>query len=383
MSGLGAWRPRLAAVALLGLAVWILAGCGAGASSSSQSASTTPAGLRDAASTSASTSPSSAAPAGSASAASAESAGGTTPPLFNALSPWNTQVAGLPADSRSGAMLALAASNDEHGARGRGVYINTTTWTPTIATEQGGVPTKLFCRQILCGPAAAGLASALIPPDVSPDPRYDGWFTVIDRAAGVAYDFWRARRQADGSISYQYVKRWDLNGPGFSKPSSVNAQNALAARGSGLPLFAGVILPGDLRSGAIDHALAISIPDPAGANYVSPASTTDGVGPQDSLPEGARIRLKANVTLPRLPHEDNRHSADVVLAALKRYGAIVVDRATVPTLYAQKDAVHGLLTGNELQSLRLSDFEVVRLPGRLQVQTGSEQDEGTAGSVAG
>jgi hypothetical protein len=111
------------------------------------------------------------------------------------------------------------------------------------------------------------------------------------------------------------------------------------------------------------------------------------VGPQDSLPEGARIRLKANIALHRLPHEDNRHYAGVVLAALKRYGAIVVDRATVPTLYAQKDAVHGLLVGNELQSLRLSDFEVVRLPSRLHAQSGGsepgEQGAGGAGSVAG
>jgi hypothetical protein len=305
------------------------------------------------------------------------------PPLFNALSPWNTQAAALPTDPRSQAMLALGASAGGAGggrSDGGGIYINATSWTPTIATEQNGVSTRLFCRQVLCGPDAAGLSTALIAPGVSPDPRYDGWLTVIDRAGGVAYDFWRARRQADGSISYQYVKRWDLNGPGFSKPSSVNAQNAVAARGSGLPLFAGVILPGELRSATIAHALAISIPDPAGANYVPPASTTDGAGPQDSLPEGARIRLKAGVRLGRLPGGDSRRYAEVVLTALKRYGAIVVDRSAVPTLYAQKDAVAGLLVGNELQSLRLSDFEVVRLPGRLHQ---SVAEQGEAGGEAG
>ena len=285
----------------------------------------------------------------------------SVPPLFNALSPWNTQAAALPADPGSGAMLALAVG----GGHDAGIYINSTSWTPAIATDEGGVPTKLFCRQVLCGPAAAGLSRAMIPPGINPDPRYDGWLTVIERGAGVAYDFWRARRQADGSISYQYVKRWNLNGPGFSRPSSVNAQNAVAARGSGLPLFAGVILPGELRAGAIDHALAISIPDAAGADYVPPASTTDGAGPADSLPEGARIRLHAGVHLGRLPGGESRGNANIVLTALRRYGAIVVDRSRVPTLYAQKDAVGGLLVGNELQSLRLSDFEVVRLPARL------------------
>ena len=233
-------------------------------------------------------------------------------------------------------------------------------------TEQGGVPTKLFCRQVLCGPAAASLSSALIPPNVNPDPRYEGWFTIVDRSEGVAYDLWRARRQADGSISFQYAKRWELNGPGFSRPETVDPQGAVGARGSGLPLFAGAILPGELRAGAIHHALAIAIPGVARGVYVQPASTTDGVGPEDSLPEGARIRLRPGVSLSGLASGQS-HYADVVLAALRTYGAIVVDRATVPTLYAQRNAVNGLLSSNELQSLHLSDFEVVRLPELLHV----------------
>lgn len=355
----------LTSIALLGM---VAAGCGVStssnqgpSSSSSAAASTQPAST---------TQQSAGQPLDAASIAS-------VPPLFNALSPWNTQVAALPADPSSQAMLALGAQGEHNG----GVYINATSWTPTIATDQGGVPTKLFCRQVLCGSAALGLTGAKIPPGINPDPRYDGWLTVIDRSEGVAYDFWRARRQGDGSISYQYVKRWNLNGPGFSKPASVNAQNAVAARGSGLPLFAGVILPGELRAGSIDHTLAISIPAPASASYVPPASTTDGTGARGSLPEGARIRLRADVDLGHLPGGDSRRNANVILTALKRYGAIVVDRSTVPTLYAQKDAVSGLLVGNELQSLRLSDFEVVRLPARLHA-TPNEQGE-AGGAQAG
>ena len=66
---------------------------------------------------------------------------------------------------------------------------------------------------------------------------------------------------------------------------------APSARGSGLPLFAGIITPADIRSGAIRHALAISVPGPAATNYVQPASVTDGNGRTTSLPEGARLRL--------------------------------------------------------------------------------------------
>jgi hypothetical protein len=310
--------------------------------------------------------------------------GATLPPFFNALSPWNTPVTDLQADPRSQAMLALAAQRpviaEAPGRQGTpgtidasaaGLYVNTTSWAPTIVTEQGGVPTKLFCRQVLCGPDAAGLSTALIPPNVNPDPRYEGWFTIIDRSDGVAYDLWRARRQADGSISFQYAKRWELNGPGFSRPESADPQGAVSARGSGLPLFAGAILPGELRAGVIRHALAIAVPGAARTTYVQPASTTDGVGPEDSLPEGARIRLKSGARLSGLSG-GQLHYADVVVAALMKYGAIVVDRATVPTLYAQRDAVNGMLDGTELHSLRLSDFEVVRLPSAQHVASETE-----------
>jgi hypothetical protein len=364
-----------------------LSGCGAGSSPTSSTASNT-AAINT--STQATTpDPPSATP------VSVDRGGADPPTFFNALSPWNTAVTSLPVDQSSEAMLALAARRPvvaeapgQQGATGTvdaagsGLYINTTSWAPTIVTEQGGVPTKLFCRQVLCGPDAAQITSALIPPNVNPDPRYEGWFTVIDRSDDVAYDLWRARRQADGSISYQYAKLWELNGPGFSKPASVDPQEAVSARGSGLPLFAGAILPSELRAGAIDHALAIAVPGPARSVYVQPASTTDGVGPEDSLPEGAHIRLKPGVTLDGITGA-RLHYADIVLAALKKYGAIVVDRSTVPTLYAQRDAVGGLLNGEELRSLRLSDFEVVQLPQLLHMTSEGEATDLSADAQTG
>jgi hypothetical protein len=65
------------------------------------------------------------------------------------------------------------------------------------------------------------------------------------------------------------------------------------------------------------------------------------------------------------------------------YGAIVVDRASVPTLYAQRGAVSDRLVGNELQGLTLDDFEVVTLPPLLQYPalTGTA-GAGTSGATA-
>ena len=95
----------------------------------------------------------------------------------------------------------------------------------------------------------------------------------------------------------------------------------------------------------------------------------------ESLPEGARIRLRADVVVPdptdpltgeriRLTEQQRRY-VDAIVAALRTYGAIVVDRAVVPTLYAQRDVTTDLLRGNELQGLHLSDFEVTQLGERI------------------
>ena len=294
--------------------------------------------------------------------------------FFNDGSPWNKRIDSAKVDQESQRMINFAQERVGvvEGPNGSvvkrrvlvddGLYINTVRWTvPVVA---GGRPTSLVCRQLVCGDGS-DTTTLNIPADVDPDPRYDGWYTVFDTSASVAYDLWRARREDDDTISYNYMRKWDLNGPGYSPPWTEGA------RGSGLPLFAGLIRPGELESGEIQHALAISLPGPAAGLFVQPASSTDGNGRTTSIPEGARIRLKRDVVLPQprdpvtgKPIEltkQQQRLADAIVACLRTYGAVVVDRAAVPTLYAQRDVTDNLIRGNELQGLTLQDFEVLPL----------------------
>lgn len=351
-------------------------------------------------------------------------------------SPWNTPVETLPTDPNSDQMMlyarerigAVEATDEPSSVRGRilndPLFININRWTVPVVDETNGVPTPMYCRQPplppkldLCGDGWT-VKSLLVPAGENPHPQYDGWFTILNRKAGLAYDLWRARRSLDGgSMSYQFMRIWDIgaNGPGFQQPDIVSA------RGSGLPLFAGLIQPEEIQAGRIDHALAISVPAPAQRTYVQPASSTDGIGRLASLPEGARIRLKPGITLKsiqrrfinikcrnplyglvknqrsrlcrryRFPAGTDKQGARAILTALRKYGAIVVDRARVPTLYAKfnfdwstslrdvngdaldangKPLAKGakktpLLSGNELQGIRLADFEVVQLGPKL------------------
>jgi hypothetical protein len=308
--------------------------------------------------------------------------------FFNDTSPWNRRIDTAHVDPNSDRMIQYAHERlgviegpGSTTVRTRdmvnaGLYVNTLRWTvPVVA---GGRPTSLVCRQLVCGDGE-DTTVLNIPDDVDPDPRYDGWYTVFDTSASVAYDLWRARREADDTISYNYMRKWDLNGPGYSEPQTEGA------RGSGLPLFAGLIRAGELESGEIQHALAISVPGPAAGLFVQPASSTDGNGRPRSLPEGARIRLKRDVVLPapvdprtgkpiKLSRQQQR-LADAIVACLRTYGAIVVDRAAVPTLYAQRDVTDGLIRGNELQGLTLDDFEVLPLG---QLYRYPPEEDGTA-----
>ncbi len=300
---------------------------------------------------------------------------------FSAESPWNTPVESLPKQKGSEQMLQLARRREavvelpDHSGfgtvervAGKGIAVNSVRWAPLVV-ETGGkevVAMQMVCRQHSCGPASQRVPATLtLPAGTTPDPSYDGWLSVIDRGKGVGYDFWRARRESGNTISYQFAKVWKLDGPGFSKPVSEDPERAAGARGSGLPLFAGVIGAAELRAGEIDHALAISVPGLARGVYVQPASVTDGVGSPKSLPAGARIRLKGSALKSR-PKGESRASEEAILVALRRYGAIVVDRASVPTLYAAAGTPTSLLHENELNWLSLSDFEVVRLPKKLQ-----------------
>ena len=332
--------------------------------------------------------------------------------FFATNSPWNTRVDGLPMAARSAQMLQLAvqriAVREVPGQDGIETFIrkrpealtvNTEAWAPLVVSAggDGTEMTNMVCRQSECGPSDPKVPNQLaLPPGTTPDPRYDGWMSVIDPEAGVGYDFWRARRQDSNTISFQFSKGWTLDGPGFSKPVSEDPLRAPGARGSGLPLFAGLISPGELTAGRIDHALAISLPGIARRNFVQPASVTNGIGDRKSLPAGARVRLRDGVGIRNSPRDFEgvrSRSVETILTALREYGAIVVDRSAVPTLYAPRGTARRLVRGNELDWLTIDDFEAVQLPPLFQdpplaeiaLEGPSAQSEGTvqSGQAAG
>ena len=109
--------------------------------------------------------------------------------------------------------------------------------------------------------------------------------------------------------------------------------------------------------------------------FVRPATHSGagrGTPTRDTVPYGARLRLKAGFDLGRLPGEGAR----VVARALQRYGMILSDGGNI-ALTGRSDSNtaakwNGLLGTRDLTALQVSDFEMVdagpRIPLTLQCQ---------------
>jgi len=162
------------------------------------------------------------------------------------------------------------------------------------------------------------------------------------------------------------IDLFDVRGDG-SDPDTYSS-----ARAVGTPLLAGLILPEDVESRQIAHALAFALPgprnlstdptEPLASDYFYPASTTEtdfySVDP-DQLAAGQRIRLKSTIVDDGGVVIDEANDLTPItrmfLAALRTYGAYLVDNADGFTFYAED--IHSA-------NLQLSDDEVNALIGQ-------------------
>jgi hypothetical protein len=135
------------------------------------------------------------------------------------------------------------------------------------------------------------------------------------------------------------------------REEGANPDTYFSARATGVPLLAGLILPEDVEAGVIAHALAVAIPgprntapdpyEPLASDYFYPASTTEGdfynTDP-DALAAGQRLRLYATIVDDAGSVVDEGQLTPVTrmfLAALRTYGAILVDNAGGFIFYAE------------------------------------------------
>jgi hypothetical protein len=181
---------------------------------------------------------------------------------FAADSPWNTPIAvDAGVDPDSGVMIAALR---ERCPSLKADYVK---WTiPLFAINREECPkvrvkTTSDALNPSVDPDGDGVAEDVpIPVGVWPDPSEDGHMLLVDPALRKTWDFSCARRVSPVLWEASRLDVWDLDGPGYRAAFEGDYWWTCGARGSGMPLIAGLVRPEEIQSGEIRHALAFACP---------------------------------------------------------------------------------------------------------------------------
>ncbi len=246
---------------------------------------------------------------------------------------WNTPLsANAPLDARSSTWADhMVAKVNQYGK-----WINTTSYsTPiyTVPADQPLVPVKIDWPTALYD--AEFESGVPVPAGLVPAAGQDARVAIYQPSTDTLWEFWQMRIASDG--------KWHANTAGkmtnaSSDPDGLFAPHPYAepygAAATEIPVTPGLITPDELKNGAINHVVSLSIPHPLHFFWWSwPATRSDG----DSfdwmdIPEGARFRLPANLDLTKL---GLTRTGLTIARAVQKYGMVVSDSSSVVHFYAQ------------------------------------------------
>jgi hypothetical protein len=257
--------------------------------------------------------------------------------LFPSTNPWNQRVDGLPLAKRSAAIVkSIGLGTGLHPDFGSFQYGYYGIPYTTVSGTQSKVNVKFgYAGESDKGPYPI---PANVPIEGGRSSNGDRHALIVDRDRCKLYELYRlfppsggkGWRAGSGAI-------WDL-GSNHVRPAGWTSADA-----AGLPILPGLVRPGEVALGEINHALRFTVSQTRRA-YIYPARHFASDLTSSDLPAmGQRLRLKANYDISGFPKQ-----ARVILAALKRYGMIVADNGSdwyitgTPDRRWNDDALHTL-----------------------------------------
>ncbi len=247
-------------------------------------------------------------------------------------SPWNRPVAPHPNyDPRSDEMIATLGRSINGGR----IYSDTVRFTFTLYFADGSTPRyNVPCNRFRCtiidqagsSERVPVLNRVPIPLGAQPSPG-DELMIVIDIENNLEYGLFHpelSRRGWEAANAYQYPLDADGAPVGFH------------SRAAGVPYYAGLIRPWEIRAGEINHAIAFAYPYPNDRACIYPATrAVDTVTMEHAIPLGARIQLNPNLTGEDFERWGLTRAGRIVARALQEYGMILVDNSGAPKIYAE------------------------------------------------
>ncbi|HEY6766335.1 MAG TPA: hypothetical protein VI386_16380 [Candidatus Sulfotelmatobacter sp.] len=271
---------------------------------------------------------------------------------FPADNAWNQDISSTPVDPNSSNIINfIGATTPLHPDFGAGLYGGHTIGIPYIVVSGSplvNIKYTAYGSESDPGPMPVPKTA---PIEGYPNPgNGDRHVLVLDRDNCWLYELYSSYLQANGSWNAGSGAVWDLLND-EQRPYTWTSTDA-----AGLPVFAGLARYDEVASGQIQHALRFTLQYSETA-FTPPASHWAGNSTNRyAAPMGMRMRLKASYDISSFPPQ-----AQVVLAALKKYGMIMADNGS--SMYISGDP-DNRWNNDDLGTLRqvpASAFEVLQI----------------------
>lgn len=176
----------------------------------------------------------------------------------------------------------------------------------------------------------------------------DSHVLVVQTGVCKLYEMFASAKLPDGSWTAGSGAVFDLNA------NTLRPDTWTSADVAGLPILPGLIRYDEVAAGAINHAIRLTLPQTRKA-HIWPArhhasSQTDPAYP----PMGQRFRLKASYDISNFPPD-----AQVILAALKKYGMILADNGSSWFLTGVPDPRWNMDSVSTIRAITSANIEAV------------------------
>lgn len=270
---------------------------------------------------------------------------------FPSSSLWNTNIASAPIDPNSASIISfIGGSTPLHPDFGAGLYQGQTMGIPYVVVP-GNEP------MVTINYTAYGDESDPGPMPIPLNAQIEGYpnpgngdrhVLVLDKGNCWLYELYGAYKEGPSLWNAASGAVWDLEN-NEQRPYTWTSADA-----AGLPIFPGLVRYDEVASGAINHAIRVTLQYSKQA-FTPPASHW-AANSSNSLaaPMGMRLRLKASFDISRFSAANQ-----VILTALKQYGAIMADNGSSMFITGTPDPRWNNNDLGNLHSVTASDFNVL------------------------
>jgi hypothetical protein len=257
---------------------------------------------------------------------------------------WNTDISSLPVHPRSVAWIASSGGPSQ---------LLHPDWGPSGGSVAYGIPWQVVDGSHQKVPVTFGYPDESDPgpyplgPDTPIEGGTDRHALVVDSSTCTLYETYDTHYAPGGSTAG--------SGAVFNlRSNALRPATWTSADAAGLPILPGLVRYGEMRAGAIQHAIRFTV-QRTDRSFLWPARHQAGAASDPSLPPmGARFRMRSDVDISGFSAD-----AQVILTAMKRYGLILADNGS--NWYFQGDTDPGWSDGviSELKRIPAGNFEAV------------------------